>query len=98
MTKAYNKTYHAAAAANVIVATGKAILHGIIIGKDVASSTIEVSDSALDGDGNVKIFLDGSALMTAVGGYLEVGAVFDNGITADIVNQAQVTFIWEPTA
>jgi len=93
-----NITYQAAAGVNVVVASGKAILERVIIGEDVASSTIEISDSATDGDGNVKIFLTGSALMTANGGVIEVGALFKNGITADLVNQTKVTFIWTPTA
>lgn len=98
MYQAHKMKYQAAAAADVVVATGKAILHRIIIGADVASSTIEVSNSATDGDGDVKIFLSGSTLMTATGGVVEVGAIFEKGISADIVNQTLVTFIWEPIA
>jgi len=29
---------------------------------------------------------------------LEVGAVFAKGITADIVNQTDITFVWKETA
>lgn len=90
--------YQAAAAANVVVATGKAILHRIIIGADVATGTIEVSDSPSDGDIDVRIFLTGSTLMTSTGGCVEVGTVFNTGICADLTNQTQVTFIWEPIA
>lgn len=92
-----NKTYQAAAAANVVVSNGKAILERILIGADVASSVIEISDHASDGDGNVKIKYTGSALMTASGGVIEVGALFKNGITADLTNQTDVVFIWTPT-
>lgn len=98
MTKAHNKTYFATAGANKVVATGKAILHRIIIGADVASSVVEVSDSPSDGDGDVQIYLAGSTLLTATGGVIEVGAVFEDGICADLTNQTQVTFIWEPVA
>lgn len=98
MINANNQTYQASAAANVVVASGKAILERIIIGADVASGTIEVSDSATDGDGNVKILLTGSTLMTSTGGCVEVGTVFNNGITADLTNQTNVTFVWHETA
>lgn len=97
MINANNQTYQAAAAANVVVATGKAILERIIIGADVSTATIEISDSATDGDGNVKILLTGSTLMTSTGGVVEIGAVFENGIAADLTNQTNVTFIWKPT-
>lgn len=90
--------YQAAAAANVVVAKNKAVLHRILIGKDVSTATIEVSDSATDGDGNVKVYAEGSTLMTANGGVIEVGALFENGITADLTNQTNVTFIWDPVA
>jgi len=92
-----NKTYQAAAGDDVVVASGKAILHRIIIGEDVASAQLEVSDHASDGDGNVVIHLSGSTLMTANGGVIEVGAVFFDGISANLTNQTKVTFIWEPT-
>lgn len=96
MYQAHKLKYQAAPAANVVIATGKAILHRIIIGADVASAAIEVSNSPSDGDADVKIFLSGSTLMTATGGVVEVGAIFENGISADITNQTQVTFVWEP--
>lgn len=99
MINANNKTYTTGGTtANLVVTSKKAILERIIIGADVASSVIEVSDSADDGDGNVKVYLAGSTLLTATGGVVEVGAVFDNGITVDITNQTHVTFIWHATA
>lgn len=98
MYRTQKYTYQAAAAANVVVATGKAILHRILVGKDVSSSVIEVSDHASDGDGNVQIYAEGSTLMTSNGGVIEVGALFKNGICADLTNQTNVTFIWEPIA
>lgn len=90
--------YQAAAAADVIIATGAAILEKIIIGADVGSAIIEVSDSATDGDGDVKIYLAGSTLMTSCGGEIIVGAVFQKGIAADLTNQTNVTFVWRPMA
>lgn len=89
-----NYSYVAAAGADNVIKASAGFLYGIIIGKDVASSVIEVSDSATDGDGNVKIYLEGSTLMTSTGGYVPVNAAFTNGITADLTNQTNVTFIY----
>ena len=98
MINANNIKYQAAAAANVVITTKPAILERILIGADVGSAVIEISDSIDDGDGNILIKLTGSTLMTANAGALEVGAVFAKGITADIVNQTDVTFVWKETA
>lgn len=94
MIRANKGFYQAAAATNVIVATGKAVLERIIIGADVAGGVIEVSDSDNDGNGNIQIRLAGNTLMTSTGGCIEVGEVFENGIAADLTNQTNVTFIW----
>lgn len=88
--------YQAAAGNNVVVSSKPAVLHGIIIGADVSSSVIEISDHASDGDGNIKIKLTGATLMTANGGYVKVEAIFNAGICADITNQTDITFIWSP--
>lgn len=89
--------YQAAAGADVVVCAEPAILHGIIIGADVASAVVEVSDHASDGDGDVKILLSGSTLMTSLGGYVPVNAHFLKGITADLTNQTNVTFVFSPS-
>jgi len=86
--------YQAAATTDVVVTDKPALLHGIIIGADVGSSVIEVSDSKDDGDGNIKIKLSGSELMTSTGGYVSIGSIFQKGITADITLQTDVTFIY----
>ena len=89
--------YQAAAAADVVVKATAGRLHAIIIGADVSTSTIEVSDSATDGDGDVQILLTGNTLMTSTGGCItfgENGLEFDNGITADLTNQTNVTFVY----
>lgn len=86
------------AGANQVVARRKAILHRIIIGADVASAQLEVSDHPSDGDANVKIDLIGNTLMTSTGGCVEVGAIFNDGICLDLTNQTDVTVIWEPIA
>lgn len=84
--------YQAAAAANVVVCAGPALLIGIIIGANVGSSVVEISDSKTDGDGNVQIYLAGDTLL----GDYDINAVFPNGITADLTNQTNVTFIYQP--
>lgn len=93
-----NLTYHASAGDNKVVATGKAILHRIIIGADVASADMEISDHASDGDGNIVMQITGSTLLTSTGGVIEVNAIFKNGICVDQINQTKVTYVWEPTA
>lgn len=90
----YNMNYQAAAAANVVVKNKPGYLKGIIIGADVNSAVIEVSDHATDGDGNVKVYIADDALMTVTGGYLPVEAYFDTGITVDMTNQTHCTFIY----
>lgn len=87
--------YQAAAGANVVVTAKPARLLRIIIGADVGSAVVEVSDSAADGDGNVKIYLAGSTLMTSCGGIIEVNADFTNGICADLTNQTNVSFVYK---
>lgn len=98
--------YVAAAAADVVVSAAPAFLIGIIIGGlPIADAIIEVSDHASDGDGNVQIYLIGGDgtdsflekhLVDLHGGYVPVNAEFTTGITADITNQTNVTFIYKP--
>lgn len=90
----YNATYQAAAAANVVVSATGAYLHKVIIGADVSTATVEISDSATDGDGNVKVLLTGNTLMTSTGGEVDIDVYFGQGIAADLTNQTNVTFIW----
>lgn len=96
MYQDYTLSYTAAAAANVVVTAKPAFLHKIILGADVASSVVEVSDHASDGNGNVKLYLAGSTLMTSIGGEIEVNAVFGKGITMDLTNQTQVHVVYRP--
>ena len=91
-----NITYQAAAGADVIVSKSPAVLEEIIIGKDVNGGILEVSDSPSDGDGNVKIYLEGNTLMTSCGGSVRVNAIFRKGICADLTTQTNVTFVWRP--
>lgn len=90
-------TWLTAAGANQVVSTGPAILKRIIIGRDVANAQIEVANHKTDGDTNVLVDLAGSTLMTPCGGFVDVGDVFDVGITVDLTNQTMVGFVWEPT-
>jgi hypothetical protein len=86
----FTKTYQAAAATNVVVKDSPALLHSIIIGKDVgAGAIVEVSDHASDGDGNIQVYLEAPT----VGTYL-VDAEFTIGICVDLTLQTNVAFIW----
>ena len=87
--EAYESTYQAAAAANVIVKAEPGLLHAIIVGKDVAGGIIEVSDHATDGDGNVVLYIEDAAV-----GVHQVDMTFDVGIAVDMTTQTNVTFIW----
>jgi len=91
----YEYKYQAAAAADVVVSTGPAILKRIIVGKDVAASVIEVSDHASDGNGNVQIYIANDNIGSKWG-VIEVDAIFKVGICADLTNQTNVTFVWTP--
>lgn len=87
-------TYLASAADNQIVSTGPCTLHKIIVGKDVASSVIEISDHVSDGDGNLIAKIEGSALK----GVYVFEATCVKGLTLDLANQTGVTVIWSPGA
>lgn len=87
----FTTAYQAAAAANVVVKAAPGFLHAIVVGKDVAGGVIEISDHASDGDGNVKVYIEGATLK----GVYPINANFDKGITADLTNQTNVTFIYK---
>ena len=92
----FQNYYQATASADVVVKNKPGFLHAIIVGEWVTGGTIEVSDHASDGDGNVKIFLQAGA--TDASGFpktILVDAEFKVGITADIgASQTKVTFIY----
>lgn len=91
--------YSAAAGANIVVCAKPAKLIGIFVGKDVASSVIEISDHASDGDGNVQFYWEGSTLMTQLKGGVMFGpngVDFQKGITLDLTNQTFVTVLYAP--
>jgi len=87
-------TYIAAAGDDNIISTGPAFLERIIVGADVGSGVIEVSDSKTIGDEDIKVSLSGSTMI----GVYEVRAEFRKGITADLANQTNVSFVWHPMA
>lgn len=79
--------YLASAGANQVISAKPIVLKRITIGKSVASSVVEVSDHASDGDGNVKIYLEGSTLQ----GTWDFDLKFDVGCTIDLTNQTNIT-------
>ena len=91
----FTPTYVAAAGADNVIKASAGFLHSIILGKWVTGGTVEVSDHASDGDGNVKIFLQSGAVDES--GFpktILVNAKFAVGITADLIGTTNVTFIW----
>jgi hypothetical protein len=87
-----NITYLDSAGDDQVIATSKAVLKRVIIGKSVATSVVQVSDSPTTGDADVKFYLEGDALL----GTYEVNAVFETGIAVDLANQTDVILVWEP--
>ena len=75
------------AGANQVISTKPIVLKRITIGKDVASSVIEISDSIDDGDGNIMIQIEGSTLI----GTWDFNVRFLKGCTMDIANQTNIT-------
>lgn len=78
---------------DLVVMTGKCVLHRIIVGKDVATSVIAVSDSATSGSADIKVRLTGSTLK----GVYECRTEFTNGITVTQTNQTDVTYVVSPS-
>lgn len=87
----YKPSYQAAAGANKVIKSSAGYLKRIIVGAAVGSSVIEVSDHASDGDGSVKIYLAGDTLGPKV---YDIDMAFEIGISADITNQTNVTFVY----
>ena len=85
--------YQAAPADNVVVSVGPSYLEGIIFGANNGSAQVKISDHESSGSSNVVMQINGDTLLTSAGGYMPVNAHFNNGITCDIVNQTQITFI-----
>ena len=91
----FSIAYQAAAAANVVVKASAGFLHAIIVGAWIANGTIEVSDHASDGDGNVKIFITEAA--TNIEGFPKVfivDAKFATGICVDQTTAIQCSYIY----
>ena len=76
--------YLASTGDNQVVFTGKAFLYGITIGD--ATTTVEISDSATDGDGNLIM-----KLTTPPCGYYPINTNIQTGITLDITTAGQVS-------
>ena len=88
----YSYSYNVAGTVNHVVKAGAGFLHAILVGDSVASSIIEVSDHASDGDGAVVLYLAGDTLGPAL---YPVNMTMGTGISTDITNQTHVTFIYK---
>lgn len=83
-------TYQATATPDIIIKASPALLHSLIIGKDVgAGAIVEVSDHASDGDGNVKVYLEAPTV-----GIYPIDAKFAAGICVDLTLQTNIAFVW----
>jgi len=91
----YDRKYQAAASADVVVKNKPGYLKGIIIGADVGSAVIEISNHASDGDGNIEVYVAGSTLMTTLHGYLPINSYFSTGICVDQTLQTHCTYIYK---
>jgi len=91
----YSYHYIAAPAADEVVKASAGFVHAIILGKWVTGGTVEVSDHASDGDGNVQVMLTAGA--TDESGFpktIPVNAEFATGITVDTIGLTDVTIIF----
>lgn len=98
--------YQAAAADNVVVSAGPATLLAILLGDNVANASIEISDHASDGDGNIVALPAGGAgtddlltqsLASKFNGVITFGpnGMFcATGITCDQIAQTKCTYIY----
>ena len=88
--KTVNYRYLASAGDNQVVAgNGSGLLFGILVGD--ATATIEVSDHATDGDGNLIC-----VLTTPATGYYPLNVRYQNGLTLDLGTAGGVTVLYGP--
>ena len=88
----YSSHYIAAPAADEVVKASAGYVKSVTLGAWVTGGTIEISDHASDGDGNVKYFLQAGA--TDESGFpktVPVGTKFATGITVDTIGLTHVT-------
>lgn len=88
----YSYAYTSGPTTDWIVKGSAGFVHAIHVGAAVASSVIEMSDHATDGDGNVQIYQSGDTIGPAV---YPLNMTMGTGITLDITNQTHVTVIYK---
>lgn len=88
----YSYAYTSGPTVNWIVKGSAGFVHAIHVGAAVASSIIEVSDHATDGDGNVILYQAGDTIGPAV---YPLNMTMGTGITLDITNQTHVTVVYK---
>lgn len=90
--------YLASAGANQIVTAKPAKLMGILVGKDVTSSQIDIGDNATSGTTNVVAHFEGSTISTQLNGGIMFGEGIDcnAGITVTLTAQTFVTILYQP--
>ena len=88
----YSYAYTSGPTTDWIVKGSAGFVHAIHVGAAVASSIIEMSDHASDGDAAVKIYQAGDTIGPAV---YPLNMTMGTGITLDITNQTHVTVIYK---
>lgn len=82
--------YQAAAAADIQISPGPAILERVIIG--AAGTTTEIADHPDTVAGSIKVKISSPAAGQEFG----VNAYFHNGISMTLTTQTDVTVVWRP--
>ena len=100
----YSVKYQDAAADNVVVKNSAGYLFGIVLGGlPIADASIEISDHASDGDGNIVFFPQGGdgtdalleqTLVDKFKGYIPINAIFSTGICVDQIAQTKCSYIY----
>ena len=90
--------YLSSAGNNQVVISKPGKLMGILVGKDVATATIDIADHASSGSTNVIAHYEGSTLMTQLKSGVMFGEGIDcnAGITVSLGNQTNVTILIQP--
>lgn len=88
----YSYAYTSGPTTNWIVKGSAGFVHAVHVGAAVASSIIELSDHASDGDGNVVLYQASDTIGPAV---YPLNMTMGTGITLDLTNQTHVTVVYK---
>lgn len=83
---------YATDATNRIINTGPVFLERVVVGKNLVSSSIQISDHATDSTANIIFFIEGDTLQD---GY-PIGANLDEGLTITTSGDISASIIYSP--